>query len=108
MTIIAIVLAFTVILGAFTLMYQIFRLVVLDAESRGLKHPNFWGIFSLSGTNGSGGLILYLIGRNKFPSHMAENTKQIFNSRKRKAGLSLSFIAIGTIGLLFITLFGNI
>lgn len=106
MTVIAIVLVFMVLLGAFTCMYQLFNLVVLDAKSRGLKHPNFWGIFSLGGNNGSGGLILYLLGRNKFPSDMNENTKEILNSRKKRAGLSLCFIAIGTIGLIFISLFG--
>ncbi len=99
---------FMVLLGAFSLMYQIFKLVVLDAESRGLKHPKFWGIFSLGGNNGSGGLLLYLIGRNKYPSTMTDEVKEIVISRKRKAGLSLCFIAIGTIGLIFVALFGNI
>ena len=107
MMVIAIIIVFMVLLGAFTLMYQIFKLVVLDAESRGLKHPDFWGIFSLGGSGG-GGFLLYLLGRNRFPSRMEENTKKIFNSRKKKAGLSLCFIAIGTIGLIFIALFGNL
>lgn len=104
----AIVLMFTVLLGAFTLSFQVFKLVALDAQSRGLKHPNFWGIFSLSGNNGSGGLILYLIGRNKYPSNMTDDAKIIFNSRKRRAGLSLCFIALGGIGFIFVALFGNL
>lgn len=108
MVVIAIIFVFMVLLGAFTLMYQIFRLVVLDAESRGLKHPDFWGIFSLGGGSGGGGFLLYLLGRNRFPSNMEENMKKIFNSRKKKAGLSLCFIAIGTIGLIFLALFGNL
>lgn len=108
MIVVATTMVFMVLLGAFSLMYQIFKLVVLDAESRGLKHPTFWGIFSLGGSNGSGGLILYLLGRNRFPVNMTDTTKELFNSRKRKAGLSLCFIAIGTIGLIFIALFGNL
>ena len=108
MIVVASIMVFMVLLGAFTLMYQIFRLVVLDAESRGMKHPTFWGIFSLSGNNGGGGLILYLLGRNRFPANMTETTKESFDSRKRKAGLSLCFIAIGTIALIFIALFGNL
>ena len=104
----ATILAFMVLLGAFTLMYQLYKLVVLDAESRGLKHPKFWGIFSLGGNNGSGGLVLYLLGRNRYPSHMTDDAKPVFNSRKRKTGLSLCFIAIGTIGLICVALFGNI
>lgn len=104
----AFILLFAVLLGAFTLAYQIFRLVALDARCRGLKHPNFWGFFSLSGNNGTGGLILYLLGRNRYPSHMTDSEKQIFDSGKRKAGLSLCFVAAGTIGLICIALFGNI
>ncbi len=102
------VMVFMVLLGVLSLMYQIFKIVVLDAESRGLKHPKFWGIFSLGGNNGSGGLLLYLIGRNKYPSAMTDEVKKIIISRKRKAGLSLCFIAVGTIGLIFVALFGNI
>ena len=41
MIVIATIMVFMVLLGAFTLMYQIFKLVVLEAESRGLKHPKF-------------------------------------------------------------------
>ena len=59
MIVVASIMVFMVLLGAFTLMYQIFRLVVLDAESRGMKHPTFWGIFSLSGNNGGGGPVSY-------------------------------------------------
>ena len=98
MIVVASIMVFMVLLGAFTLMYQIFRLVVLDAESRGMKHPTFWGIFSLSGNNGG----------NRFPANMTETTKESLDSRKRKAGLSLCFIAIGTIALIFIALFGNL
>ena len=86
MIVIATIMVFMVLLGAFTLMYQIFKLVVLDAESRGLKHPKFWGIFSLGGNNGGGGLILYLLGRNRFPSNMTNTAKELFVSRKKKAG----------------------
>ena len=35
-------------------------MVKLDAESRGLKNPKFWGIFAAGGKNG-GGLILKLV-----------------------------------------------
>lgn len=38
-----IILVFLVLLGAFTLSYQIFKLIELDAKSRGLKHPKLWG-----------------------------------------------------------------
>ncbi len=104
MIVIAVVLVFMVLLGVFSLTYRIFKLVEMDAKSRGLKHPKFWGIFTIGG-NGGGRLLLYLIGRNKYPSTMTDDEKKIFISHKRKSGLSLCFIAIGTIGLIFVSIF---
>ncbi|NEU05644.1 hypothetical protein [Clostridium senegalense] len=98
-----IVLMFIEILGASTLAYQVFKMTELDAISRGLKHPKFWGIFSLSG-NGGGGLLLYLIGRRKYPSFMSNADRLIMESRKKKAGVSLSFLAVSTIILFAICL----
>lgn len=94
-----IVLVFIAILGTSTLAYQIYKMTELDATSRGFKHPRAWGFFALSG-NGSGGLLLYLIGRRKYPSHMSESDKLIMESRKKKAGVSLSFLTLSTIALL--------
>ena len=39
---------------------------------------------------------------------MTDAVRVEFDSRKRRAALSLSFIAIGTIGVMFIALFGNV
>lgn len=108
MIILAVMFVCMILLGMFTLMYQLYNLVYLDALSRGLKHPELWGILSLSGNNGNGGLLLYLIGRRKYPINMDEADKLIFQSRKKKAGLSLCFLAFGAIGLIFIALYGNI
>lgn len=94
-----IIVIFIVMLGASTLAYQVYKMTELDAECRGLKHPKFWGIFSLSG-QGSGGLLLYLIGRRKYPSSMSNSDKLIMESRKKKAAVSLAFLAVSTI-LLF-------
>lgn len=91
-----IVLVFTAILGGATLYYQVYKMTELDATSRGLKYPKFWGFFSLSG-NGCGGLLLYFIGRRKYPSYMSESDKQVMELRKKKAAVSLSFIALSTI-----------
>lgn len=107
MKVAAAIMAFMVLSGIFVLMYQIFKMVVLDAESRGLKHPKFWGAFSIGGNNANG-LILYLLRRNRYPANMTDNASEIFKSRKRKAGLCLCFIAIGAISLIFIALFGNL
>lgn len=94
-----IVFIFIVIMGAAYLAYQVFHMTKLDAKCRGLKHPTWWGWFSLSGNNGSGGLILYLIGRKKFPITMSQEDKKIMDSRKKKATVAICFMAVGMICL---------
>lgn len=91
---------FIVLLGAITLAYQVYNMVYLDAKSRGLKHPKFWGFFSMGGNNGSGGLILYLLGRNKYASTMSSEDQSVMEIRKKKALVSLCFIFIGTFCLI--------
>lgn len=93
-----IVLIFISLLGASTLAYQVFKMTELDAKSRGFKHPKAWGFFALGGNNSSG-LLLYLIGRKKYLSNMSDTSKQIIESRKKKAGVSLIFFALSTIVL---------
>lgn len=102
-----IVLVFMILMGAFTLSFQIYKMTEMDARSRGLKHPKFWGFFSLGGNNGSGGLILYLIGRRNYPSSMNEADRVIMHSRKKKACVSLCFLAVSAIGLFAVCLFTN-
>lgn len=96
-----VLLVFLVLLGAFTLAYQIYRMTELDAVSRGLKHPKLWGLFSLSG-EGSGGLLLYLIGRRKYSSDMSGEDRAVMESRKKKAGVSLILLALAAIGLFIV------
>ncbi|MCQ9209905.1 hypothetical protein [Granulicatella seriolae] len=107
MIVLAVIMGSMFLLGTFSMAYQIYKIVVMDAESRGLKHPKFWGFFALGGQNSSG-LILYMIGRNRYPLNMAEEVKPIFNSRKRKAILSLCFSAVGIIGLVYLSLSGSL
>lgn len=99
------VFVFITLLGAITLSYQIYKLTELDASCRGLKHPKFWGIFALSGNNSSGGLLLYLLGRRKYPAQISESDTREMSSRKKKAGVSLMFIAVGAICLMITVIF---
>ncbi|MGG7060733.1 hypothetical protein ACQPUZ_21105, partial [Clostridium tertium] len=99
-----IVLAFIMILGATTLTYQVYKMTELDATSRGFKHPKLWGVFSLSGNTG-GGLLIYLIGRRKYPSSMSEADKSVMESRKKRAGVSLIFMALSSIALFAVCIF---
>ncbi|MDC7288334.1 hypothetical protein NXH76_11025 [Blautia schinkii] len=100
-----VVFVFITLLGAFTLSYQIYKLTELDASCRGLKHPKFWGVFALGGNNGSGGLLLYLLGRRKYPAQISETDALEMNSRKKKASVSLIFIAVGAVCLIVTVVF---
>ncbi len=96
-TVIAAIGAAALIVGAIFAEYQLFCLVKADAVCRGLKHPNFWGIFSATG-NSQSGLIMYLIGRRRFPIvSMTEEQKSFIERCKKKIGVGIIFIVIGAI-----------
>lgn len=87
------------LVGAVNTVWQIYKIVGLDAESRGLKHPRLWRFFAAN-TNGSSGLILYLIGRRKYPViRLSEETRREIESRKKRAGAGLVFLAVGMMGI---------
>ena len=61
------------LVGAICTAWQIYQMTVSDAKARGLKHPKFWGFWAMNGNNSSG-LLMYLIGRRKYPIiNMSEN-----------------------------------
>lgn len=69
-----------------------------DAKARGLKHPKFWGFWAMNGNNSSG-LILYLIGRRKYPvQNMSIEDQEKIETRKKAAGAALVFMTLGAIG----------
>ena len=77
--------------------FTAYQLVEIDAESRGLKHPRLWGAFSLAGNNSSG-LLLYLLGRRKYPVIALTKERQAAKGRrKKKIGVSFAFQAVGAI-----------
>ena len=85
--------------GAVETAYQIYKLTVIDAEMRGLKHPKLWGLLAANGNNSSG-LLLYLIGRRQYPVNSTDSTHlALMDKRKKAAGIGLIFIAVGAIGL---------
>lgn len=86
------------LVGAICTAWQIYQMTVLDAKARGLKHPKFWGFCAMNGNNSSG-LILYLIGRRKYPvQNMSIEDQEMIETRKKAAGAALVFLAIGAIG----------
>lgn len=89
--------AAAVIVGSLFSMCQLYRLVKLDAECRGMKHPGLWGAFALTGNN-STGLLLYLIGRRKHPIvSISEEQENLMARRKKRFGVGLVFLAAGAI-----------
>lgn len=87
------------IVGAVHTVWQIFKIVELDDRSRGIKHPGLWGFLSAN-SNGASGLILYLIGRRNYPViSLSEKMKKEIDSRKRRVGVGLVFLAMGGAGL---------
>lgn len=87
-----------IIVGALHVGFQLFKITSLDAETRGLSHPKLWGLLATSGNN-SAGLIMYLISRRKYlVINMSEEVIHEIESRKKRAGVGILFLALGTIG----------
>ena len=91
------------LVGVVCVVFQIYQLTVIDATARGLKHPKLWGTFTMSGNNSSG-LLMYLIGRRKYPIiNMDESNAQELEKRKKSAGVGLVFGVVGVIGIICTT-----
>ncbi len=97
----------SLIAGGFSCVYQLYRLVEVDAECRGLKHPKLWGLFAAS-SNGQSGLILYLIGRRKYPVlFMSEEQRDVMARRKKRFTVGLVFLAAGAVVCVLSMLLGG-
>lgn len=102
--VLAVICGAVTLVGAFCVLFQIYQMTVIDATARGLKHPQFWGVFTMNGNNSSG-LLMYLIGRRKYPIiNMSENNANELEKRKKAAGVGLIFFVIGVIGMICTTL----
>ncbi|MGF3113886.1 hypothetical protein ACQV2R_00655 [Facklamia sp. P12937] len=96
-----IVIVATIALASGSLLaYFIYKMTIIDAKARGLKHPKFWGIFNIAGNNSSN-ILLYLIGRRKFPKDKLTSYDQLLMKQyKRETSISLICHLCGTIILL--------
>lgn len=93
------------VVGSVFCVYQLYRLVQVDASCRGLKHPNLWGLLAASGDN-KGGLLLYFIVRRKYPIIAISDEQRVsIEKRKKNVGVGLVLLTIGAIAcILSITL----
>lgn len=97
--VLAVIFGAITVVGIIETVYQIYKLTVIDATARGLKHPKLWGLLSTNGNNSSG-LLLYLIHRRKYPLNSIDDKQlALMNKRKKASGISLMFMAVGAIGL---------
>lgn len=93
-----------ILLGAINLVYQMFKMVELDAICRGLKRPKLWALLATGGQNSSG-LVLYMITRRKYPTNATLSQQKELDSRKNKAIVCILFTLIGAIGLFYVLVF---
>ena len=63
--------------------YQLFKLVELDASIRGMRHPKFWGLLTAGGQRGEG-LLLYLLTRDKAIYSMEIEEQEDLGHRKKR------------------------
>ena len=49
--VLAVIFGAAAVVGAMETVYQIYRLTVMDAAARGLKHPKLWGLLAANGNN---------------------------------------------------------
>ncbi|MBP3597779.1 MAG: hypothetical protein J6J60_10385 [Clostridia bacterium] len=89
------------LVGIVSTIYQIYKITIIDAKARDIKHPKLMGLLATSGKS-SEGLILYLLHRRKYPIKNITSNEQIeIESRKKKALVGIVFMVIGAIGFVY-------
>ena len=94
---------FIILRGATSINYQIYKMTVIDARCRNIKHPKLWGLLAMNGNNSSG-LILYLLTRKKYPREIGTEDLNEIERRKKKALVSLVFLVVGALLTLVLAL----
>lgn len=94
------------LIGVITVVYQIYKITIIDAKARNIKHPKLMGLLATSGKS-SEGIILYLLHRRKYPiKNITKEEQNEIDRRKKIAFVSIIFIVIGAIGFVFCLLTG--
>lgn len=89
------------LIGGVATIYQVYKITVIDAKARGIKHPKLMGLLATSGKS-SEGIIMYLLHRRKYPiKNISKKEQNDINRRKKVALVGIIFMVIGAIGLVF-------
>lgn len=89
------------LIGIIATVYQVYKITVVDAKARNIKHPKLMGLLATSGKS-SEGLILYLLHRRKYPIKSITKEEQNEIDRRKKIVLAgIVFMVIGAIGFVF-------
>lgn len=74
---------------------QLYRMISLDAQIRGMEHPELWGL-SAAGRGGIIGLYHYFVARRQYP--IANITATDSNSIRHHKLLATIFLTLGILG----------
>ncbi len=89
------------LIGVVSTVYQVYKITVIDAKARDIKHPKLMGLLATSGKS-SEGIVLYLLHRRKYPIKTISKEEESEISRRKKIALvGLVFMVIGAIGFVF-------
>lgn len=89
------------LIGVVAIIYQIYKITVIDSKARGIKHPKLMGLLATSGKS-SEGIILYLLHRRKYPmENITKEEQNEIDRRKKIALVGIIFMVVGAIGFVF-------
>ena len=89
------------LIGIVATIYQSYKITVIDAKARGIKHPKLMGLLATSGKS-SEGIILYLLHRRKNPiKNITKEEQNEIDRRKKIALVGIIFMVVGAIGFVF-------
>lgn len=74
---------------------QLYRMISLDAQIRGMEHPELWGL-SAAGRGGIIGLYHYFVARRQYP--IVNITATDSNSIRHHKLLATIFLTLGILG----------
>lgn len=89
------------LVGIIAMIYQLYKIIVIDAKARGIKHPKIMGLLATSGKS-SEGLIIYLLTRKKYQiKNISQSEIEEIKNRKKIILVAIIFMVIGAIGFVY-------